>query len=61
MKSYTKDEHGKVDEGFKWDVGKIDQKLQKERYTPVYNKEVGVDHESLVDKSEFDALWDKSF
>ncbi len=23
---------------FKWDIGKIDQKMQKDRYAPVYNK-----------------------
>ncbi len=29
---------GKAKSTFKWEIGKIDQKVQKKRYTPVYNK-----------------------
>ncbi len=27
---------------FDWDIGKIDMKLQAERYSPLYNKDVGI-------------------
>lgn len=30
------------DPKYVWNVGKIDQKVQKERYAPVYNKDVGI-------------------
>lgn len=63
MRKY-KDEKGiekYKDPKFVWDVGKIDQKLQKERYTPVYNEEAGVKDGKLVNKEEFKALWEKSF
>lgn len=47
-----------VDESFKWDVGKIDTILQKERYSPVYRCDVGILRGKLVNKEEFDLLWD---
>lgn len=37
-----KDKEEKGKDVFKWNIGKIDQKAQIERYTPVYNKGVGV-------------------
>lgn len=33
---------------FKWNLGKIDQKLQKDRYSPVYNKFVGIIGNKLI-------------
>ena len=47
MKQYYKDEK------FKWEVGKIDQKLQKERYTPIYNQNAGFENGKLVNREEF--------
>lgn len=55
MKNYIKDEK------FVWDVGKIDQKLQKERYTPIYNRDAGVHDNKLVSKEEFEKLWKEMF
>ncbi len=33
---------------FDWDIGKIDVKLQTERYSPLYNKNVGIKGNKLV-------------
>ena len=42
------------DDKFVWDVGKIDQKMLKERYTPVYRNDVGVGSDGkLVNRPEF--------
>jgi hypothetical protein len=34
---------------FKGNIGKIDQKMQKDRYAPVYNKKVGIENGKLID------------
>jgi len=36
---------GYNEKDFKWKLGKIDQKCQKERYSPLYCPEVGVSHD----------------
>lgn len=34
---------------YKWSLGKIDQKLQKERYTPIYRESAGIENGKLID------------
>ena len=46
---------------FKWDVGKIDQKIQVERYTPIYRANVGVEDAKLVGQKEFEKRWDECY
>lgn len=46
---------------FVWNVGKIDKLIQKERYAPVYRKDVGVVGGKFVNKQEFEAAWDAEF
>jgi hypothetical protein len=38
----------KKENKFKWSLGKIDQKMQEERYSPLYNKGAGVDFKNLI-------------
>ena len=38
------------DQKFMWDVGKIDQHLQKNRYTPIYNSDIFVEKNKLVNR-----------
>jgi hypothetical protein len=33
---------------FSWNVGKIDLRLQKERYTPIYNRDACVEDGKLI-------------
>lgn len=35
---------------FSWDVGRIDLKLQAERYTPIYRKTAGVVNGKLINR-----------
>ena len=51
-------EHEEVSKDFSWNIGKIDTILQKERYSPAYRYDAGVLRGKLVDKHEFDILWD---
>ncbi len=46
---------------FSWKIGEIDKKLQKERYTPIYNKNVCVEDGQLVDRPTFEKLWREAF
>lgn len=46
---------------FKWGLGKIDQKMQKERYTPIYDQNVGIENGKLLTFEEFNKLWDQRF
>ena len=46
------------DNDFAWNLGKIDSIMQKERYSPAYKPEAGVLRGKLVNKEEFDLLWD---
>lgn len=45
-------------EKFKWNVGKIDQQIQSERFTPIYKANVGVENNKLMTKSQFLKNWD---
>lgn len=36
---------------FKWNVGKIDIKVQKERYTPIYVQTAGVEQGKLINEN----------
>jgi len=38
---------------FKWGLGKIDQKLQKERYTPIYRSSAGIQNKRLINEKQF--------
>jgi hypothetical protein len=38
---------------FRWNIGKIDVKIQKERYTPIYRREVGIENGRFVNEGEF--------
>ena len=50
------------DEKFMWDVGKIDQKLQKERYTPVYRHDVCIGPDSkFMTRDEFESEWKRAY
>lgn len=33
---------------FKWNLGKIDQKMQSQRYTPLYNPKAGIVNNKLI-------------
>jgi len=46
---------------FSWKVGEIDKKLQRERYTPIYNKNACVEEGRLVDRAAFEKLWTQAF
>lgn len=35
---------------FAWKIGKIDQKIQKQRYTPIYSATVGVEDGKFINK-----------
>lgn len=50
-------------EGFEWDVGQIDKRLQEKRYSVLYNESVGVDNgkNRLVSAKEFDQLWEDNY
>jgi hypothetical protein len=30
------------EKGYKWKMGKIDQKMQRDRYTPIYGNNIGI-------------------
>lgn len=46
---------------FEWKVGDIDKQKQKERYAPVYNKNVGLERGKLLNREEFKAYWDEYY
>ena len=46
---------------FKWNMGKIDQKVQKERYTPIYREDAGIINGRLMTEEEFKEKWNKEF
>jgi hypothetical protein len=58
LKSYTKEfNDNKKDNKFKWNLGKIDQKMQAERYSPLYNKNVGIENNKMIGEDRFKLLW----
>ena len=65
-KSLLKKQHPEFSENkkenkFKWNLGKIDQKMQEERYSPLYNKHAGVDWKRLQTEEEFRQKWQSVF
>lgn len=48
-------------EDFAWGVGKIDTVLQKERYSVAYRSDAGTIRGKLVNREEFNFLWDHYF
>jgi hypothetical protein len=46
---------------FKWNIGRIDQLYQRERYTPIYNPTAGVVDGRLIDRPTFESLWEQQF
>jgi hypothetical protein len=42
---------------FKWEIGKIDKLYHRERYTPIYDQNVGVENGSLINKQTFEKRW----
>jgi hypothetical protein len=42
-------------------VGKIDQKIQVERYTPIYRANAGVEDNKLISQKEFEKKWDEYY
>jgi hypothetical protein len=39
---------------FKWEIGKIDQLYHRERYTPIYDPDVGVENGRLINQEVFE-------
>lgn len=39
---------------FKWEIGKIDQLYHRERYTPIYDQNVGVENGRLISRQVFE-------
>ena len=61
-KSLLKKQHpdfseNKKDNKFKWSLGKIDQKMQQERYSPLYNKLAGLVGNKLQSVDDFRKNW----
>ena len=50
-----------IDPKFGQDLAKLDKNFQKDRYTILYGKECGVVRGKLLNRSQFDILWDRSF
>ncbi len=46
---------------WKWNVGIIDQKIQKQRYTPLYNKHAGIENGKLIGTDQFTKKWETAF
>lgn len=45
----------------KWDIGKLDKIFSRERYSVLYRADCGFVRKKLVTKSEFEAIWDRTF
>ena len=44
-----------------FNLGKIDQKMQKDRYTPIYNRQVGIVNGKLINEKQFKDKWTAVF
>lgn len=62
LKAYAKEfNENKKENKFKWNLGKIDQKMQDLRYSPLYNKYVGIENNKFLDEEMFKQKWQLTF
>ena len=50
-----------VEGKFQWGLGKIDKDMQKQRYSPIYNPNAGLENGKLIDEGTFKEFWLKHF
>ena len=55
------DEYQKEHHECKWNIAKIDKILQRERYSILYRSTAGVIRGRLLDKNQYEAVWDAIF